>query len=73
VEALDDAIANIEEVVEESTVLTPQFSVNTNVAPKIGASKKREGLIDAPTFGIVRGVYCSEEEELARQEPTTES
>ena len=71
-EMIDDALTNIEEVTEEaSTVLTPQFSANTTVEPKIGAPKRREGLIEAPTFGIVRGVYCSEAEELNRtQQPT---
>ena len=70
-ELLDTALADFDEAIEEASLeLTPQFSANTPVEPKIGAPKRRAGLIEAPTFGIVRGVYCSEEDELNRtQQP----
>ena len=63
VAALDDAITNIEEVIEESEglVLTPQFTANIKEDEKIGASKKPEGKIGGPTFGIVTGIYTPEE------------
>ena len=74
VESLVEALLVEAPVVEApvaSVELTPQFSANTVVEPKIGAPKRREGLIEAPTFGIVRGVYCSEEEELNRTQQST--